>query len=436
MWRTCLSAVLLGASAASVWASEALEGRWAGTLEVAGRSVPVTGWIETRLNNCRATLNIPDLVAMDFDFDASPVEGDRLVASHKFRVGAMTLDGPHDGSSWAGQWSWGRNGGAFALSRVGDLPPAYRKEPVDFASAGLHLIGTLVMPAGEGPFPAVVWVHDSGAVTRDSAIYTLGAFLLAERGVASLIYDKRGAGLSEGNYRTALPEDLAQDALAAAKFLRSRDDIDGARIGIAGLGEGATAVLPSAFALGGDFAFAIGIGAAGEALAGQRRYFAEQRLDQLGVSEEEQVKALSLLDRVHAFWLTDEADECLDADLAASKHEAWFLQSGLPVPPVVEPTPEFRAALAVDPAGLWRAVKSPVLLLWGDAGRATNAARAQEALGEALEQAGNEDVRMRVFEGADDDLLIRPLRGLDGVTTLAPGAAGVIEEWVGGVVGE
>lgn len=436
LWRTCLFGAVVGAAAAAAPASEVLEGRWAGTMEVGGRSMPVSGWIETRLSNCRATLSIPDLVATDFDFDATPGEGGRLTATHKFRVGAITLEGTQDGASWSGRWLWGKNNGPFALHRVGDLPPAYRKEPVDFASAGIHLVGTLVVPSGEGPFPAVVWVHDGGAVTRDSQVYTLGAFLLAEHGVASLIYDKRGSGLSEGNFRTALPEDLAADALAGARFLRTRGEIDGSRVGIGGFGEGATAVLPSAFALGGDFAFAVAVGPSGEAPAAQRRYAAERRLEMLGVGDEERVKALSLLDRVHAVWLTDAPDECLDADLAAHTHETWFRVTRLPVPPVVEPTPEFRAALAVDPAELWRSVKSPVLLVWGSADAEANPARAREALGAALEKAGNGDVEMRVFEGADDDLLMRPTPGTGGVTTLAPGVTGVMVEWVGGVVGE
>src|SRR5262249_24279316 len=65
---------------------------------------------------------------------------------------------------------------------------------------------TLSLPAGAGPFPAVVMVHGSGPATRDEFdVFT--AWLLLH-GVAVLADDKRGTGQSDGVY----PGDKASQA--------------------------------------------------------------------------------------------------------------------------------------------------------------------------------------------------------------------------------
>src|SRR5262245_42621446 len=63
--------------------------------------------------------------------------------------------------------------------------------------------GTLVRPAGRGPFPAVVMVAGSGPTDRDwnspllpgtNGSARLLAEVLAQAGIASLRYDKRASG--------------------------------------------------------------------------------------------------------------------------------------------------------------------------------------------------------------------------------------------------
>lgn len=111
-------------------------------------------------------------------------------------------------------------------------------EDVQFASdPGVTLAGRLRMPAtrGRGPFPAVLLLSGSGPSLRG------GFKLLEERmlsdGIAVLTYDKRGNGQSTGQFVDTLAN-METDAAAAVRFLRSRPDIDGARIAIAGHSQG------------------------------------------------------------------------------------------------------------------------------------------------------------------------------------------------------
>jgi dienelactone hydrolase len=105
-----------------------------------------------------------------------------------------------------------------------------------FGDGGVKLAGRLILPAGRGPFPAVVIVPGSVPAHRDT--YDLWALFFASRGVAVLSYDKRGVGDSTGQYVRAPTDDnlrnLAADALAGVAWLRRQRDIDPLRIGLSG----------------------------------------------------------------------------------------------------------------------------------------------------------------------------------------------------------
>jgi hypothetical protein len=46
----------------------------------------------------------------------------------------------------------------------------YREEEVVFSNGGVTLAGTLTLPQGAGPFPAVVLITGSGPENRDESL--------------------------------------------------------------------------------------------------------------------------------------------------------------------------------------------------------------------------------------------------------------------------
>ena len=133
------------------------------------------------------------------------------------------------------------------------LAPPYREEEVAFANpaARLTLGGTLTLPPGAGPFPAVVLVSDLGAQDRDGTVGTyrpLGALAdyLTRHGVAVLRYDDRGVGQSGGSTATATTAMRVSDVQAALNFLRAQLAVNIGRIGVVGHGEGANVALLAA----------------------------------------------------------------------------------------------------------------------------------------------------------------------------------------------
>jgi len=121
---------------------------------------------------------------------------------------------------------------ALHLTRQG--LPVKREKRLRLQGEAGTLGASLILPQGEGPFPAVVFLHGSGPQPRDASRFAAESF--ARQGIASLIYDKRGVGESEGALEKANFDDLAGDAIVAANYLSSLDEI--AKVGFWGHSQG------------------------------------------------------------------------------------------------------------------------------------------------------------------------------------------------------
>ncbi len=119
---------------------------------------------------------------------------------------------------------------------------------------GARLAGTLTIPDGPGPHPAAVIIGGFGPGTRDGAIvggppgglYAAWARALAQRGVMTLRYDKRGIGGSPGPALAWLDlPALTADATAAIRWLGRQPLADPARTGAVGHSQGGDIALRS-----------------------------------------------------------------------------------------------------------------------------------------------------------------------------------------------
>ena len=145
---------------------------------------------------------------------------------------------------------------AAMMQTTDTLPPAAAIEsPYTIRSAGLELQGTLTIPRGvTQPVPVVVIIAGSGPTDRNGNSvlgirpnsYAQLAWRLAERGIGSLRYDKRGLPGTQGTFdiRQMTLADFAADAGAAADSL-SRDRRF-SRVGFLGHSEGASLALIAA----------------------------------------------------------------------------------------------------------------------------------------------------------------------------------------------
>jgi uncharacterized protein len=114
-----------------------------------------------------------------------------------------------------------------------------RVEEVKFASHGATLSGSIVLPENQPMHAAVVFIHGSGKQTRNMG----WAERFAKEGIVALVYDKRGAGKSGGEYEgeQSVSEKnialLADDAISALEKLSSHSSLKGIPVGFAGISQ-------------------------------------------------------------------------------------------------------------------------------------------------------------------------------------------------------
>ena len=314
---------------------------------------------------------------------------------------------------------------AFALQAEEAPADGLGSEDVSFVGGApdVELAGTLTLPSGPGPHPALVLMSGSGGQDRDSAFpgvtglkpFELIADALTEAGVAVLRYDDRGIGRSSGVHAEGTLEDFAADAAAAIDYLSSRDDIDPERIGILGHSEGGAyaSILGASdprvsfiVSLAGpaipgvqllveqNEAVARSIGLPEDEVAAARAY-AEIVLPQALAGDAEAVET-SLRDFFGATWdrQTDEARTQL------GERDAFIQASSDAQLPVLL-SDSYRALLAYDPAPDWSQVTAPVLGIYGGLDVQVPSSSNEPALRAALEAAGNSDFETLVLPDAN-----------------------------------
>jgi alpha/beta superfamily hydrolase len=122
-----------------------------------------------------------------------------------------------------------------------------KKTRVSFSSGGLVLEGILVIPEGDGPFPAVIVCHPHplyGGSMDNNVVNSLSE-TLEQASLASLKFNFRGVGGSQGEFGQGIGE--REDVKAAISFISTVKEVDSKRIGLAGYSAGAGFALPASF---------------------------------------------------------------------------------------------------------------------------------------------------------------------------------------------
>jgi len=408
---------------------EGAAGEWKGSLDVGPVTLRLALHVEAEEDGGLSA------VFDSLDQGASlPVDeitfGDGALRFKIDRIGG-TFEGTmnDDGSAVEGTWSQGgrsfpltfyRTAEPFALARpqTPEPPFPYQSRDITFPNEteGITLAGTLLTPDGDGPFPAVVFVSGSGAQDRDEALMGHRPFLviadaLARRGIASLRYDDRGFGESGGDHLGSTVDDFATDAEAALETLAAQPKIDPKAVGILGHSEGGL-IGPKVAAHDEAVDFLVLLAPPGEPLPAllQRQARALMKLqgvDQALIDDAmvAQKKSLALI--ADPSIPTDELRERLETSAEARRAEyseeqqaALNLDDGsIRQELQVGTSPWFRSLMREDPAVALHKVKVPVLALFGGKDFQVDPQVNSQALRTALEQAGDDDVTIRILPG-------------------------------------
>lgn len=319
------------------------------------------------------------------------------------------------------------------------LTPPYREENVTFANAaaGASLAGTLTVPAGPGPFPAVVLLSDAGAQDRNGTANEFGpqgwlADYLTRRGIAVLRFDDRGTGQSTGA-ADATTADLVTDAQAALGFLRTRPELIATRLGLIGHGEGGNVALLAA-GLPQPPAFVVGLapyGLPGRTIAMQQQ---EATLRSLQTSSGQLAIALKRQQMTFdAIRQTINRSQARAIVANILKQDNPLLSEAAAQARATELTAApYRYFLSFDPAESLAQVACPVLLLYGSADPVLNPDSNLEALTKGLKN--NKSVVARKLPGVNH--LFQPERdqwpivGGQAQPNFSPAAQEAIRAWI------
>jgi uncharacterized protein len=426
MIRFALAFGALAASQPLAAQQSPLVGGWGGALEVQALRLRLTLTVADSGGALRARF-----VSVDQDASVFPatvtVRGDSAIFEAA-QIGARYRAVLVGRDTLRGEWVQGPGTLPLTMVRGADVgmvvrrpqvprPPfPYRAEEVTVPSVpGVTLAGTLTLPQGAGPHPAVLLVTGSGPQDRDETLLGHKPFLvladyLTRRGIAVLRLDDRGTGASTGVFSAGTSDDFAQDAAAAVRWLRARPEVADDRVGIVGHSEGGL-IAPLVASRTPEVAFLVLL--AGPGIPSSELLMMQGALiSRAGGDTEREIERTTAFQREMFTAIATTADSvALRAQLQeiGRRFQASLTPEERARPEASDATitaaintlvsPWYRWFLRYDPAPALRATRVPVLALNGALDLQVPADENLAAIQRELAAAGNRDVTVEKLPG-------------------------------------
>ncbi len=438
------------AAALAATAQADLSGHWRGEAEGQEIQLDLTqrpdGTVAGRMRGVRAMTDLP--IQNSFvSGETTVVDLPGIAFKYEFRLDGDRLEGTVIREDRSFDLELERAGPLAPERRAQDpaLPPPYRVEEVRFAGApGFELAGTLTAPQGAGPFPAVLLIGPDGAQDRDAAAaghrpYAVLADALTQAGFAVLRYDDRGVGGSSGLFDSGDIDAYAADAAGALAFLKSRPEIDAARLAVLGRNNGA-ALAAKAGAAQGAAAFVLVSAPETDGRASANRQ-TESGMREAGESDGAIAERIAIQNKLFDFIVANPGlpSSELNAQLISIiRDEAGMLSmlvSDEFLMGVVRrlTTPWFRQFIAYDPKPDYARLAKPALVVYGAQDQTNPPASAAPAVEAALRSGGSTPT-VAVLPGLGAGLATAPAdpdaSPWTRDETLAPAAIEAIVTWL------
>lgn len=296
---------------------------------------------------------------------------------------------------------------ACSFSQTGTVSLySIKSEPVVFKNDSITLKGTLYLPEMAGKHPAIVAYHSANGGARSYPFYEHLTKDLPAKGFAVLLFDRRGSGESEGNFDAADFRDLAADGIAGIRYLKTRPEIDTARIGAWGVSQGGW-IAPLAATMSSDISFLVIVSGCGVSPAEQMSYGAAFALREANYSDQIIDRATRLRASVDSYYRGQEPAEKVRKIVEEARPEPWFNLAYLPgggnLPPNPQNTKWFQE-MDFDPLPTLSKVKVPVLVFFGQTDRWVPIEKSIEKIREATKN--NKNVSINRIPGADHLMMI------------------------------
>lgn len=401
-------------------------GHWEGEINLPQNQVlQIMVDLEEASGAWKGTIDIPSQGAKDLPLEQVAVDGPKVRFVITGVPGSPTFEGTLENGEIKGTFTQGGGSAPFRLGRHAveltrrpqePRPPfPYTAEEVSYKNGDVTLAGTLTIPPGDGPFPAVVLITGSGPQDRDETVLGHKPFLiladhLTRHGIAVLRVDDRGVGGSSGSTMDSTSADFAQDALAGVRFLKSHAKIAPAKIGLLGHSEGGV-IAPLAASQSPDVAFLVLLAGTGVPAPGLLVAQSELISRAEGVPEDDIRKESEALREMIRILETEKDAAARGAKLReaakqalAAAREQDVRDAGGPeafVDGLVKSldSPWFRFFIGYDPRPALQKVTVPVLALNGALDLQVPVAMNLPAIEKILKESGNKDVTAKSLPG-------------------------------------
>lgn len=399
-----------------------LSGHWQGVADLPGDRMAFSlDFSRTASGASIGSIDIADSGVFRLGLLDVAVDGNRVRFAMPFGGQAIPFEGEIAGDRLAGRLQLGTESAPFSLVRRWDASPPYVEEPVTIVNGDVRLNGALLMPAGPGPHPAMLFQHSGRPDTRQPWLFWADHF--ARNGIAGLVYDNRGA---DGPRDTPWVDfsDVASDALAALHFLRRTPGVDRHRVGLFAVSQGGW-IAPMVAARDSSLAFVALVSPPGLSQAPTVLYEARREMEASGLAPAQVTAGVAAKQRFERMLLEGASDDALDAFRASVLDQPWFRYVGL-MPRGHWHRGWWRRNGAQDPGRWWPRVQAPLLALHGDRDVELPVPESLAALQAAYRAGGRRTLTTRIFPGADHSLRIR--RGVRPVR--APEVMATLTAWV------
>lgn len=231
-----------------------------------------------------------------------------------------------------------------------------KSKDIRFRSSELLMYGTIYYP-NKPNGKAIYLVTSSG--NQDRSASRAEALLFADAGFISFHIDKRGTGISDGNWQLASIPDLCEDDLHALEFLHQSEKIDYANIGIKGSSQGGTKV-PYLLTKEPTLGFGIVVSCpASTLLESDLNYWKNRNTDV--IKPEDMADASELQKAVFQYIGQDISKEELELKVNLNKSAPWLSHVWIPQ----EDQVVFDTKLNFSPMPYFETIQSPLLVIQG-----------------------------------------------------------------------
>jgi len=224
------SVPLFATAAEPVWA-----GDWVGVAKTARENTRLRLTITGSISDLKASMTLNDVGVSGWPIASITASANKLQLTLPSDFGMQKMDFVLRNGTLVGKWVEPNQTEAASviLKKAPGREPNTEKRILIDGPAG-KIGASIILPNQKGPWPAIVFLHGSGPLPRDSNRFAAQRF--AELGIASIIYDKRGTGESGGTLDGVSFDDLAADAIAVAEAMMAQVSVS--KIGFSGHSQG------------------------------------------------------------------------------------------------------------------------------------------------------------------------------------------------------